>query len=257
LINGFDKQGREIEFPKDVVKTFMRETAMDLCTAQIGQRTMQDLERDKEKELVSQRYTKLDDRINEASYKSRIKVGKFTPDKERILARLQTLKELKLCVYENGGYTLKNNWREDLRANGRYNTYLKAREGLQYTDPSLMQIYSGEHGLVTGKVTKIYRTDDDASDNHAVVLEGLDGKAFFVPLLKRPEAHESGEKALLREGEMVSVKAFENQKGRLTPVFLRRDVKAVQKAVKKNGYSGSLASETLHVKGGISERQRD
>ena len=48
------------------------------------------------------------------------------------------------------------------------------------------------------------------------------------------------------------MKAFENQKGRLTPVFLRRDIKSAQKEVKKNGYGGRLASETLQVKTGIS-----
>ena len=255
LINGIDKSGREITFPKDIVKTFMRETAKDLCTSQIGRRTQQDFDREKEKELVSPRYTRLDDRIHDLSFDSRITIGKSywtsPADKGRVLARLETLRKLKLCSYEDGGYTLKKGWQEDLRANGRYNAFLKAREELQYTAPQHMKIYSGEHGLVTGKVTKIYRTDDDASDNHAVVLEGVDGKAYFVPLLKRPELHNGGEKSLLKEGELVSIKAYENQRGRLTPIFLKRDARSMQKEIKKNNYSGKLAENVNQIKTGF------
>jgi hypothetical protein len=236
----------------------MRETARGLCTLQIGGRTQRDLDLEKEKELVSPRFTKIDERIHILSVGSRITVGNLLFEKERILARLETLKKLKLCIYENGGYTLKKDWQDDLRANGRYNTFLKAREGLQYTKPSLMKIYTGEHGLVTGKVTKIYRTDDDASDSHAVVLEGIDGRAFFVPLLKRPEMHERGGKSLLKEGELVTIKAHESQRGRLTPVFFKRDIGPVQKEVKKNGFSGGLASEVTRTRfGGNVEHKKN
>jgi hypothetical protein len=251
LINGVDKQGREVQIPRDVVKTFMRETARDLCTAQVGSRTWEDLEREKEQALTSPRHTKLDDRIGELSDNSRVIVGKHTYDRERLLARLEALRKLKLCSYENGGYVLKKDWQEDLRNNGRYNIFLKAREGLKYTDPSLMKVYTGEHGLVTGKVTKIYRTDDDASDNHAVVLEGLDGKAYFVPLLNKPEVHDGKEKSPLKEGELVTVKAYQSQRGRLTPTFFRKEIRSAQKEIRQNNYSGALADEIRKTRGGI------
>jgi hypothetical protein len=239
LINGVDKTGREIEFPPDVVKTFMRETARDLCTLQLGSRTQKDIDRDNEQELHAPRFTRLDARILELSGdRQKIKPSLFGHDKDRIAVRLETLRKLKLCAYENGGYTMDKNWEEDLKANGRYNAFLKAREELQYTDPSLMKIYSGKEGLITGKVTKVYRTDGDASDNHAVVIESLDGKsAWFVPLFKAPEMltgnmttkkSEDGEmitvkeKARLKEGELVSIKTYESQKGRLTPVIFKQ-----------------------------------
>jgi hypothetical protein len=244
LINGVDKQGREIKFPKDIVKTFMRETSRDICTAQVGLRTRQDLEREKEQALLSPRWTKLDNRIHDLCDRlSRIQPHTINYDKERILVRLETLRKLKLCVYENGGYTMKANWQEDLRANGRYNAFLKAREELRYTDSSLMKVYAGNLGLVSGKVTKVYRTDGDASDNHVVVLEGLDGKAYFIPLLKKPELYDSGKKSFLNEGEFITLKAYTTQRGRLTPVFYKRELKSVQNEVKKNNYTGLLADE--------------
>jgi len=245
LINGVDKKGREIKFPKDVVKTFMRETARDLCTLQLGNRTQQDIDREKEQELYVPRLIRLDKRIQELSGNmQKIQPSLFGQDKDRVLVRLETLRNLKLCSYEAGGYILKKNWAEDLKANGRYNAFLKAREELQYTDPSLMKIYSGAQGQITGKVTKVYRTDGDASDNHTIVIESPDGKAaWFVPLFKTPEMLtgktktllENGkpilkdgkpvierEKVKLMEGETVSIKTYESQKGRLTPVIFRQ-----------------------------------
>jgi hypothetical protein len=256
LINGVDKEGREIHFPRDIVKTFMRETSRDLCTAQVGNRTWRDLEREKELALTVSRYTKLDDKIQEMSNDSRVTVNKHTYDRERILARLETLRKLKLCSYENGSYVFGENWQENLRNNGRYNTFLKARDELKYTDPSLLKIYAGEQGLVTGKVTKIYRTDDDASNNHAVILEGIDGRAYFIPLLKRPELHENKEKSILKEGELVTIKAYQGQRGRLTPVFFKRDIRLARKEIKYNDYSCKLADEIKISKEGIWNAKR-
>ena len=249
LINGIDKFGKEINFPKDIVKTFMRETARDLCTHQRGWRTQADLDLEKEKELVASRYTKLDGRIEGLCFgTNRVSLKGAIFDKGRLIARLEALRKLKLCNYESGGYVLKNAWQEDLKANGRYNAFLKAREALQYTEPSLMKVYSGEQGRITGKVTKIYRTDEDASDNHAVVLEGIDGKAYFVPLLKKPELRDGEKRSGLREGELATIMTYKTQKGRLTPVFFKQDVKGVQKEIKKNKLPGTLASEMIKTR---------
>jgi hypothetical protein len=250
LINGVDKQGREVNIPRDIVKTFMRETARDLCTAQAGLRTQMDLDREKEQELVALRFTKLDNYIHEISGESGLRVSVTGPikDKERVLARLEALRKLSLCTYENNGYTLKSNWQEDLKTNSRYNVFLRAREELQYTNPSAMKVYTGEQGLVTGKVTKIYRTDGDASDNHVVVLEALDGKAYFVPFLKRPELYDKGNKSLLKEGELITLKTYKSQKGRLTPISFKRELNSLKKEIRQNGYSGKLASEVKETK---------
>ena len=263
LINGADKRGREVWIPRDVVKTFMRGSAMGLCTEQIGYRTQADLDMEKEQELYVPRKTRLDGRIEGLCVGRRVSLGGAVHDKERILIRLETLRKLQLCAYENGGYVLKQGWKNDLEANTRYNVFLKAREGLKYTDPSLMKVYSGNDGIITGKVTKIYKTDDDESDNHVVVLEGIDGRAYFVPFLKKPEAcarknvgadPETGEaghetvKTPLKEGELITLKTYKSQKGRLTPVLFKREIGSLKKEIGQNGHSGRLASEIKETK---------
>ena len=228
LLNGQDQNGKIIkEIPRDIVKTFMREYARDICTSQLGNRTIREIALEKERELEAHRYTRLDARIKDLCGDSlRVSLAGRVADRERIMTRLENLRKINLCVYKDGAYRLSPAWEEDLKANGRYNAFLQARTMLEHTAPSNLKLYSGEMGMLTGKVTKIFRTDDDASDNHAVVIECLDGMAYFVPLFKKPDMYDNKEKTRLKEGEVVSLKPLENQRGRLTPYFFKRNTHA-------------------------------
>jgi hypothetical protein len=251
LINGKDKNGKEVEFPKDVVRTFMREYARDICTAQIGSKTRKDLETEREKELTAGRFTSLDKRIKELCGGGfRVNLTGEKENRDQLLARLEYLRKLKLCAYKDGGYKLSPRWEENLKANGRYNCFLKARAALRHSPPSSLRLYSGLDGSITGKVVKVYRTDGDASDNHAVVVEGLNGKAYFVPLFKKPELREGDKKISLKEGDFISVRTYETQRGRLTPVMVKRDEHQVWREIKKGGFTGSLAAEVIQKERG-------
>jgi len=225
LINGKDKNGKEVEIPRDVVKTFMREYARDICTSQIGYRTAYEIAVEKEKELEAQRFTKIDQNIKELGGDTgKVYTELVYSDRQRILTRLDNLRKMGMATYDKGAYHLNDQWDENLKANARYNTFLTARTELKFADPSKLKVYTGEHGTISGKVTKIYKLDDDASDNHAIVVESLDGKtAFFVPLYKAPELINGKDKTRLKEGEMVSLKTYESQKGRLTPVIFKKE----------------------------------
>lgn len=235
LINGKDKNGKEIEIPRDVVKTFMREYARNICTAQIGHRTASEIAIEKEKELEASRFTRLDEKLKEMSGETfKIIPNYIYSDRQRVLTRLENLRKLGMCTYENGAYNFSPQWEDNLRANARYNTFLKARAELKQTDPSKLKVYTGEHGTITGKVTKIFSPEDDFSNNHAVIVECPDGKAYFVPLFKKPEFNGSkvanGDKSKIMmgimEGDSVSIKTYESQKGRLTPVIFKKDARA-------------------------------
>jgi len=222
LINGVDKEGREVVFPRDVVKTFMREAARDLCTAQLGFRTRGELRQEREREVTAARWTKLDERIKSlCDIHGRPNTTAVNAGRPMLLSRLDTLRSLKLCEWKGGGYQMTAKWEENLRANGRYNTFLRARTELLSTNPANLALYTGAEGQVEGKVTKVYRIDGDASDNHAVLLETKDGRAFFVPLFKAPEAREGrdGGKSAVVEGDEITLKAYKTQSGRLTPVM--------------------------------------
>ena len=238
LINGKDKNGKEVEIPRDIVKTFMREYARDICTSQIGHRTKEDIAIEKEKELEAQRFTIIDKFINEQCDKSfTINTRLIYTNRERVLIRLENLRKLGMCTYIDGKYKFIPDWEENLRANGRYNTFLKARSELKYTDQLKLRVYTGEIGSIAGKVTKVYRTDNDASDNHAVILETPDGNAFFIPLFKQPIMYDTKGKAKVRENDIVSIETHKNQKGRLTPLIFNINFPEKYKENIRNRYS--------------------
>jgi len=228
LINGKDKNGKEVIIPRDIVKTFMREYARDICTSQIGHRTNEEIELEKSREPGAMRYTRLDDNIKEICPDNNIiKTNQIYANRERVLLRLENLRKIGLCNFNNGSYILDTQWEESLRANSRYNTFLSARSQLQFSDQSNLKVYSGEHGNISGKVTKIFTPEDDTSNNHAVVIECQDGKAYFVPLLKPPSMYDYKTKIRmgLMEGDTINVQTLENQRGRLTPVFFKSNTR--------------------------------
>jgi len=250
LINGRDQNGKEVEIPRDIVKTFMREYARDICTSQIGNRTSDEIALEKERELEAQRFTKTDESIQAlCSVNFSINPKNIYTNRERILARIENLRKMGMCSYSDGAYRFSPQWEENLRANGRYNTFLTARTQLHYSDQSSLKVFSGADGVVTGRVTRIYRPEDDTSNNHAVIIEGLDGKAYFVPLLKAPEVitrtgyGAAPERAKLQEGELVRINTRENQHGRLTPFIYRQDAGSAQGEIRRNNYTGALAIE--------------
>jgi len=223
LINGKAKDGREIDFPPDIVKTFMREYARDICTSQVGSRTRAEIELERSKEPEALRFTLLDEKIKNICINDSVNQKHIYTHREAIITRLENLRKMNLCTFTNGTYNLDPKWEDSLRANSRYNTFLVARSQLQFTDQRNLKIYSGEDGKISGKVTKLFKPEDDTSNNHAVIIECQNGKAFFVPLLKSPNMYDFKTKMKmgLLEGDVVNVQTAASQHGRLTPVFYK------------------------------------
>jgi hypothetical protein len=205
LINGVDKEGKDVFFPRDLVKSLMRESARDICTSLIGARTRADLALERRAALTANRYTYLDEQIKTFAVEGKIDCGKMPKDRERHAARLDHLRTLGICKWEDGSYVLEAGWEETLKTAGRYNAFLDARS--RYADGSKVRLYTGDMGAKRGTVAKIYTTDD-LSDNHAALLEASDGKAYFIPLFRKPA---------VREGERTQVIPKKNEKGRLSP----------------------------------------
>ena len=241
LINGTDQNGDDVFFPPDMVKTFMRETARNLCTSLIGSRTKEDMKKEREGLLTVNRYTYLDDQIKEKLIDNRYTMHVW--DAESTRQRLEHLHSLGLCTYADNQYTFTPAWEKTLRTNGKYNAFINSRKELKYTNENNLELYDGSQGVVSGVVTKIYRTDE-VSDNHAILLESINGKAYFIPLYRKP---------YVRKGEGVEITPEKNQKGRLTPKVSRKTVKELQVEATergfKKGYGAYATQQSFEQKG--------
>jgi len=82
-----------------------------------------------------------------------------------------------------------------------------------------LKFYQGDIGEISGKVTKIYKQDYDFINDHAVLIECPDSRAFYVPLYRRQAVLESGKYRAIVEGDTVIMTPVQDEKGKLTPEF--------------------------------------
>jgi hypothetical protein len=231
LINGRDQNGKDVFFPRDVVKTFMRESARDVCTSLIGNRTTADMKREAQAAITANRFTPLDERMKEYVSEGRVYPEKARKDRERYIRRLDHLRNLGVCAWNGSAYVLQPDWEDTLKTIGKYNAFMHAKTQLAYTSEHNLTVYTSAMGTKTGRVTKIYQTDE-VSDNHAVVVESIDGNAYFIPLFARPA---------VREGDTIRVIPEKNQRGRLRPSFKQADITAAYREAEQHGYHNPYA----------------
>jgi hypothetical protein len=214
LINGEDKDGRDVVFDRVFIKQTMREMARQICTTLVGERTIAEMRAEQENLHKRSRYCKLDEEI------ARREIGVSMPPfgsrvtvvgNESLRKRLEHLSDLGFAERAEGKlgvYFLEEEWMDKLRAVGRYNSFLRARRELRQVDGRSLVLYDAACGSVRGTVTRRYVMNDEDSWNHAVVIEARD-KAWYVPLFYEPDKD--------WENRAVSCELQKNQRGLLVP----------------------------------------
>jgi len=169
-INGKDKNGLNVRFQKELIKTTFRETLSYVATLMIGERTEQEIEASRRGLIKAKRWTKLDD-VLEAC-------GKTIPFKNlepELMNRLSFLSELKLVEKHDNHYQLKEDWKDVLVTTGRYNTYF---DEWQKSNGNL-ELYSG--GKIRGICENVITFDKDEAWNDAIIIK--DGnRHVYVPI---------------------------------------------------------------------------
>jgi hypothetical protein len=194
LINGVDKNGREVQFDKTFKTHTVRELSRSVCTALVGRRTPEEIKASIENSYSKCRYTFLDDSLHERehpvagrpAYESRV-----STEDSLLLKRLNYLCGLGLAAREPGRETtflMEKGWKKKLKAMGRYNSFLDARNSLRSVSNTELDLYSKETGPVEGVITKLYRMNDEDSWNHAALVENRKlNKAWYVRLQFEPD----------------------------------------------------------------------
>ncbi len=208
LINGKDRFGNKLmrPFPPDFIKRRAHEIASDITTNMIGKRTKEQIKESYLRSFTSNRFTKHDERIKEIFNGSlNINSKNLNEDTKK---RLNHLVDLKIAKFQNGFYNLENDWDKTLRTVGRYNSFLKARDELLFTDSKDLELF--QNGQIKGVIRKVYTLNDEFENDNAIVIEDLENKkAYFVPLFKPMTTK--------NEGKICSISMLKNSKGRLTP----------------------------------------
>ena len=210
-INGKDKNGKKIRFPKDMIKNTMREFLSNIATNMIGERTPAEIEESKKKLTQAKRWTKFDEELKKMPEK--IYINNLSPS---LINRLQFLSSINLATKDDMFYTLKPDFKEVLKATGRYNLYLE-----EYLKSDLpLRLFEG--GTIIGVVDKVISFDKDESWNDAIIIR-KDNERVYIPIF---QLHKEN-----LEGKTVRI---ENAAGGTNRNISNKDIKIVENKNRSN-----------------------
>lgn len=203
-INGKDKNGKKVRFPKDMIKNTMREFLSNIATNMIGERTKEEIEESKLKLTQAKRWTTFDEELKEMPEK--IFINNLSSS---LISRLQFLSSIKLATKDGMFYSLKPDFEEVLKATGRYNLYLE-----EYLKSDLsLRLFEG--GSITGVVDKVISFDKDESWNDAIIIR-KENERIYIPVFQLHKEH--------LEGKTVHI---ENAAGGTNRNISNKDIKIV------------------------------
>ena len=179
-INGKDKNGKKVRFPKDMIKNTMREFLSNIATNMIGERTKEEIEESKLKLTQAKRWTSFDEELKEMPEK--IFINNLNSSH---IKRLQFLSSIKLATKDGMFYSLNPDFEEVLKATGRYNLYLE-----EYLKSDLpLRLFEG--GSITGVVDKVVSFDKDESWNDAIIIR-KENERIYIPVFQLHKEHLEG-----------------------------------------------------------------
>ena len=179
-INGVDKNGKKVRFPKDMIKNTMREMLSNITTNMVGERTPAEIEEAKQKLTQAKRWTRYDEELKRMP--ERIFIKNLSPS---LTSRLQFLSSIQLAQKDDMFYSLKPDFEEVLKATGRYNLYLQ-----EYLSSDLpLKLFEG--GTITGVVDKVISFDKDESWNDAIIIR-KNQERIYIPVFQLHKEHLEG-----------------------------------------------------------------
>jgi type IV secretory pathway VirD2 relaxase len=218
MVRGKDERGGDLVINREYISRGMREQAGEVATRHLGPRLAQEIERTRQRDLKAERVTALDLQFaNETRQRSdgflmpiQGRSGSLAAPRERVErhTRLQYLESVGLATESRAGlWQVNPQLIERLRERGSRNDIVKLMHRKMHggSTPLSPVIFSKETPpgrTVTGRVTD-RGIADELTDRQHLLIEGLDGQAYYVPLgdySERPGRHAS-------VGSIVTVRA--------------------------------------------------
>ena len=189
LINGKDKNGRIVRFPKSFVKETGRIMVQNICTGLVGFRTNKEIQQKKDIEPQVERYCSIDDELSSIEKRLNLNNEQFStfisPRTSKQKSRCQKFVELGLAYKvpnKENIFWLENKWTEKLRILGKYNIYKKARSNMKYVPNYNLELWNETKPDLEGVVTQLLYKDDEHNWCNACVVENKKlQKAYLIP----------------------------------------------------------------------------
>jgi type IV secretory pathway VirD2 relaxase len=215
IVRGITNDGKTLNIAGDYIAHGVRERASEIVTLELGRQTEQEVSRSLEREVDSDRFTRLDRMLIDEQKDHEF--GDLRPDRDMLdtfrqnrallIQRARKLERLGLATeVETGRWIVSPKVEQTLRDLGERGDIIKTmhqalgREGLAEVRPiSYYALHRGEiAGRIVGRVLDKGLGGDEMGERVRLVIDGVDGRVHHIEM----DADPAGE---IRRGMIVAV----------------------------------------------------
>jgi type IV secretory pathway VirD2 relaxase len=221
IVRGVRDDGENLVIARDYIKEGMRDRARDLITQELGPHTEQDIRRELERQIATERWTKLDRQLMQDSTRDGFidlaPLPGRQPDGFHALkvGRLRKLEALGLADEVGAGqWAISDKAEATLRALGERGDIIKRiHQGLNASGVlrnAASYVLAGEslHDPIIGRLVD-RGLDDELKGTAYAVVDGVDGRTHHVRL---PDLDAASDGAM---GSIVELRKFDDARGNL------------------------------------------
>jgi hypothetical protein len=219
VIRGLDTQGQDVRFDPYLISVRAREIAQQLVTKQLGERSRLEIESQINREITSERFTKIDIAIATklAIYNRAVPVNRIQKD------RLEYLEHHMHLANKTGAntYQLDPNWKKILERNSRKDDMIKTiyhdlppekrEQFISQQSKQRFRIYNKDWH-VQGKVVAA-GVSDELRDRPYVVLESRGQLYFYTSTSLNLSELKIGSTLTLDKGKVIPAPEIQKKKG--------------------------------------------
>jgi type IV secretory pathway VirD2 relaxase len=186
VLRGRDGQGRDLVIDREYIAYGMRARASELATEWLGIRTEREIVQSRKHEVEQERWTGLDRDLRASVRAGVVVLPQHAEGRNIVLGRLQHLARMGLASQQRRGeWTLHSGFEATLRALGERGDIVRSMQRAMsgaprefaIHDPATQQRDVNLVGRIAGKGLA-----DELHDRGYLVVDGLDGKAHYIPL---------------------------------------------------------------------------
>lgn len=180
IVRGVKDDGSPLTIPRGVVKTQLRQAVQDSLTRQLGFRTLDDVQREKQVEVTAFRVTSIDRSIAKQITRTLGSPELVTPMNALEERRLKTLEKMGLANRVDAGWQLRRDFQKQLQQmkdlQDRARTLF--RSGVAISDPHAPMEYIERSRKLIGRV--LLTSEDEKSGQLQTAFETIDGKIVIA-----------------------------------------------------------------------------
>ncbi|MBL6750983.1 Type IV secretory pathway, VirD2 components (relaxase) [Dyella jiangningensis] len=287
VLRGKDDTGKDLIISRDYIAEGMRRRASELATEWLGPRTELEMQRAIQREVEQERWTGLDRTLQrEAGDDGLVRVERFAEprlqrQRQVLIGRLQRLQRMGLATEPQPGvWTIHAEAEPTLRAMGERGDIIRTMQRAMSGKSRELAVFEPNNdgrtlvGRVAGKGLA-----DELYDKGYLIVDGTDGKAYYVALPPRSELEQYPAGAVVEVKGAADVRAADRNiaalvvdgvyradhhlavaQGQVTPDRDPREVVAAHvrrlEALRRAGIVEREAEGVWRVPGDLAERGR-